>query len=104
MLVTKDFMRVEVNDTLNSCTDGMPKVREASDNECLMSWLDDECAEIFEMLNTPFHFTISDELTTTEGVVFRNTMEHETFLIFDTAREKVEFIKWWNNSTSFCTK
>jgi hypothetical protein len=91
------FNRVIVDNIFEANTDGMLEVRKPSDIECLMSFYDDIASEKFEMFDIPFNFNIEQELTITlNGKPFRNTMEHEVLMKFDTKEDKDKFIKWWN--------
>jgi hypothetical protein len=97
------FLRVEIDNDLCAISDGMPKIREANNNECLISFYDDDAAAEFEMFEVPFDFNISGELTTIDNITFRETMEHEVFMIFNNPNDKQNFIEWWKliGSTEF---
>jgi len=90
------FLRVDIDSALCAISDGMPKIRDTYNNECLMSFYDDNAATEFETFKIPFDFYISNELTNTDNVIFRDTMEHEIFMIFNLSNDKQKFIEWWN--------
>lgn len=123
-MIEEKFTRVSLNKELTANADGMPTIRECLDTELLMSFLDDEGAEHFDIwwhqkgsksfqdfvnektgMKKPGKFRNVEfprELTLlTEGKpAFRNCFDHEIMLVFKEGSERTMFEEWWEEEAS----
>ena len=110
------FNRVSTDYEFNATTDGNPLVSKGNNLECLMSFYDDDGAMVFlDFLPTVIEelsllignnreeviLYQSEDLTTDDGIVFRNTLEYEFLIHFSSEDYKILFLKWWEEKGTY---